>query len=121
MPKSYSCICGFKTDDLRAFKVHLLNAGEGQHKSARPTRKYRQAKTEESLDFAHIDNKPGVVTFKFKAEKIELNPTDIFEAYIIYNDLKTRHGIDNSFSDFLKAGSEIIWSLMQKPEVASAE
>jgi len=114
---SYSCICGFTTGNLHDFKVHLLNAGEGQHKSARPTRKYRQVRREENLDFAQIDNKPGVVTFKFGAEKIELNPTDLFEAYIIYNDLKTRHGIDNSFSDFLKAGSEIVWSLMQKPPI----
>jgi hypothetical protein len=105
----------------------------GEHKSLNPRHKQspkhkrRKAEVENNetetkeagkgVEFAKFDGKPGAVTFKFRAETIQLNPTDLFEAYVIYNDLKTRHGIENSFSDFLKAGSEIIWSLMQRPQI----
>jgi hypothetical protein len=136
MAKIYSCSCGFSTEDTAEFSKHLLTARweGGTHKSLNPTAKYKQSqhkrrKTEvennetetkeagKGADFTRFDSKPGAVTFKFKAETIQLNPTDLFEAYVIYNDLKTRHGIENSFSDFLKAGSEIIWSLMQRPQI----
>lgn len=69
----------------------------------------------ESVAGLKVKNPP--VVFEVRGEKVMLSPEDLYEGYFIYLDMKTRAGIDNTFSDTLKAGVETLWSLLVRPIV----
>lgn len=62
-----------------------------------------------------IKAKAPIVVFEIRGERVQISPEDLYEGYFIYLDMKTRVGIDNTFSDTLKAGVETLWSLCVRP------
>ncbi len=73
------------------------------------------------LPLSEVKAKQSPVSFQIKDEKVTLDPGDLYECYFLYQDLRTRHGIDNTFSDTLKAGIEYLWSLCHKPIIEGGE
>ncbi len=57
------------------------------------------------------------VVFEIRGEKVVIIPEDLYESYFIYLDMKARAGIDNTFSDTIKAGVETLWSLSMRPVI----
>lgn len=57
------------------------------------------------------------VVFEIRGEKVVIIPEDLYESYFIYLDMKARAGIDNTFSDTIKAGVETLWSLSVRPVI----
>lgn len=72
-----------------------------------------KTETEKSLAGLRIPEPP--VVFEVRGEKVRISPEDLYESYFIYLDMKARAGIDDTFSDTLKAGMEILWSLCVRP------
>jgi len=119
---------------IREFQGGIM-AGRKQFRvSETRYRKIREAPTlEEALKMARTDNKSsgqgtaiplaGVkakqapVTFVIKNEQVQLEPSDLYECYYLYQDLKARHSIEETFSDTLNAAMEFLWSLCNKPVI----
>jgi len=75
----------------------------------------------QKVKFAVTKSKQGVVAFRIKDKEIIVDPDDLYESYFLYLDIKARSGIDNSFSDAIKAGMETVWLLTKKPLIENEE
>ena len=99
-------------------KLHGIDPDEANKNNVQPPATSGKGRT---VALATTQTRAGVVTFKIKDEDITLNADDLYESYFFYLDMKARDDVTNPFSDFLKAGAEVLWSLSHKPIIENEE
>lgn len=62
--------------------------------------------------------RPAPIVFRVGDQNIDLNPQSLYEAYILYLDLKTRLGLTDDFATVIKDAVGLAWRhLIAKPKV----
>lgn len=56
--------------------------------------------------------KPGAVMFNIGSSSLEIEPISLFEAYILYLDMKAKCGLTDSFSTCIVDSISIAWKMM---------
>ncbi len=51
----------------------------------------------------------GAIIFSLGENKISLNPQHLYDAYLYYEDMALRHGLDEEFSLALKISMKYVW------------
>ncbi len=132
----YKCSCGYETEKGRVFSAHFKHHKGDEHKRlgwvdpatgviypTRPTAR-KATKTPKAPAAAPPPVPQGTVPatalssarppvlFDFGQEKIALNLGVLYEAYLLYNDMKAR-GIagEDEFSVTLMDGIVLLWTL----------
>jgi len=137
----YKCSCGFETEKGNAYSAHFTHyKGDDRHKRlgwmdpatgelfpTRPTAT-KATKPEVPQGAGTPDKGPAVtrgvvavaalssarapVLFKLGQEEISLDFQDLYESYLLYNDMKTRGIIrEDGFRDALKDGMALLWTV----------
>ena len=57
---------------------------------------------------------PAPVVFVLGERKIELDPEALYESYLLYEDIKAKCSLTDSFSDVLRDGVALLWQLLVK-------
>jgi len=57
---------------------------------------------------------PAPVVFVLGERKIELDPEALYESYLLYEDIKLRCLLTDSFSNVLRDGIALLWQLLVK-------
>lgn len=91
-------------------RQHQAKSGDGRGKPVADG-------AEKEVAFVAVSGTKPAVIFRIADENIPLVASHLYEAYIMYLDIKTRHGVENSFSDCLLAGMETLWQLTVRPRV----
>lgn len=73
--------------------------------------------------FAAITSKqPAPIVFTIADHRIELEPGVLYEAVLLYLDLKLRCGLTDNFTSVLRDGVGLIWQLLaSKPKIDRGE
>ena len=61
---------------------------------------------------AVVEKKPAATVFMLGSERIEIDPKDLYETYLLYLDIKAKTKMDDSFSVMFKDAMGICWRLM---------
>ncbi len=56
--------------------------------------------------------KPAAIVFMLGKLEIPMDPQDLYEAYILYQDIKSRVGLKDGFSSALKDAMGVSWRLL---------
>lgn len=128
----YKCSCGYETEKGNAFSAHFKHHKGDAHKRlgwmdpatgelfpTRPTAKKAKAAAAEpkpapqgTVPAAALSTARPPVLFDLGQEKIALNFQDLYESYLLYNDMKTRGIIkEDGFSATLKDGIALLWTV----------
>ena len=70
-------------------------------------------------DFAAVRSlKPAPVIFELGEQKIPLDPQELYEAYILYEDLKVKCELTDGFTSTVRDGVALLWQLLvPRPEI----
>ena len=129
----YKCSCGYETEKGNAFSVHFKHHKGDEHKRlgwmdpvtgelfpTRPTeKKATKAAAAEpkptpqgTVPVAALSSARPPILFDLGQEKIALNFQDLYEAYLLYNDMRTRGIIkQDGFSVTLRDGIALLWTV----------
>ena len=130
----YKCTCGFETEKGNAYSAHFSHHKGDEHKRLGwadpetgvlyPTRltaeKAPKAPAAEpkvvpqgTVPAAALSSARPPILFQLGQENIALNFQDLYESYLLYNDMKTRGIIrQDGFSDTLKDGMALLWTIL---------
>jgi hypothetical protein len=65
---------------------------------------------------------PAPIKFTFAGEEINLEPGTLYQAYMLYQDVKIKCGLKDGFTGFLLDGVAILWQiLVAKPKIEGNE
>lgn len=73
------------------------------------------------VELVGIKTKIPPFTFVWKGDEIAMSPTDTFECYIFYLDMRTRLSLTDSFSECMKVAMSTLWQLTVKPKIDGEE
>lgn len=58
--------------------------------------------------------KPAAAVFTLGNQKILIDPADLYESFMLYEDLKVRCSLEDNFSTVLKDGIGLLWEILAK-------
>ena len=126
----YKCSCGYETEKGRVFSAHFKHHKGDEHKRlgwedpvtkklfpTRPTQRKAASPPAEpkvvpqgTVPVAALSSARPPVLFQLGQENIPLDFQDLYEVYLLYNDMKTRGTIEEAgFSDTLRDGMALLW------------
>ena len=65
--------------------------------------------------------RPGSTRWRIGGRDIIVDENDLFEALVLYNDLKARCGFKSSFSEMIKDSMSMVWKLMATKPILTTE
>lgn len=106
---------------LRKNKWKILPVTDGSGDGHKEDKENKEDKTPLAIggqvELVGIKTKIPPFTFIWKGDDIAMSPTDTFECYIFYLDMKARLGLTDTFSECLKVAMSTLWQLTFKPKI----
>jgi hypothetical protein len=65
--------------------------------------------------------KPAAVVFTLGNQTILLDPADLYESFLLYEDLKIKCELTDNFTQVLKDGMGLLWEVLVNPPILQEE
>jgi hypothetical protein len=63
----------------------------------------------------------GAIVFTLGQHRISLNPQHLYDAYLYYEDIKVRHGVEEEFSEAIKVAMKYVWEQLNRQKAMKEE